>query len=593
MKKSKRYLVLTAVILSITILAGCSGGSGIVDGNLSTSIVSGTNIQITTDTDAAVVEFEEDDYYFDWTSAAHTTITLNGDCAASDGNGATVSSAVVTIHAPGIYEITGTLTDGSIVVDTADKETVILVLNNAEITSQTSAPIYIKDAGKTVILLEPETDNSVHGGSGCMVDAEEEPSAAIFSKSDLTIGGSGTLTVTADYNDGITCKDVFKITDGTLVVTAVSDGLVGKDSLNIEKAFITITAGKDGMRSTNNTDASLGNVMIADGEFTITAACDAITAENTLQIADGTFNLSSGGGYPGKSINTGNENNTAPGGGMKPGGKTGGSTATTTTSAEISKKGLKAGQNLIINGGDITISSYDDAIHSNLDVTINNAVLLIETGDDGIHAENDVVVNSGDITIKNAYEGIEGTNVSLNNGTYYICTTDDGVNINSDSGVFAINGGEVSINANGDGLDSNGTIVMTGGTVYVDGPVNDGNGSIDYNSDFRISGGTLVASGSSGMAQAPSEKSSQASILMYYSSIQTAGTVLTVKDSSGSVVTIFTPTKQYSSVAISSPLFEIGSTYVLYKNGTEVTSFEITGTLTYLGESGTTTRAGF
>ncbi len=600
MKKLRIFLETTAIVLCMALLAACtpavakntSSTSG-----TSTAKVSGTTIQNTTDANAAVVEYEDDDYYFDWKNATHTTITLNGGSAAVSGQGAKASGSVVTILSSGTYEITGTLTDGSIVVDidkSVDKGTVFIILNGVDITSQTSAPIYIKDAKKIVLLLETGTKNTVYGGSGCVVNADNEPSAAIFSKADLTISGSGTLTVKSDFNDGITSKDVLKITDGTLTVNSKSDGIVGKDSINIEKATITISAGKDGMKSSNETDATLGNVMIKNGQFTITAECDAVSAVNTLQIDNGTFNLTSGGGYPGKSISSGNDPGGNPGGnfGGKPGEKMA-VTAAATTNAEISKKGLKAGKNLIVNGGNITISSYDDAIHSNLNLTINNATLTIQTGDDGIHAEKDAVINSGPITIKNSYEGIEGSNVTLNSGTFSISSTDDGININSSSGVFTINGGEISVNANGDGLDSNGTIIVTGGSIYVDGPINDGNGAIDYDSDFQISGGNLIASGSSGMAQAPSEESKQFSLLMYYDSIQTAGTKITVKDGSGNVVASFTPTKKYSSVAISSPLLASGSTYTLYKNDTKVTSFKISDALTYLTESGVTTGSQF
>lgn len=152
-----------------------------------------------------------------------------------------------------------------------------------------------------------------------------------------------------------------------------------------------------------------------------------------------------------------------------------------------------------------------------------------------------------------------------------------------------ITGGEVALNSNGDGLDSNGSVNMTGGTVYVDGPTVKNNGALDYDGSFTISGGTLVASGSAGMAQAPNTNS-QPSILMYYNSTQAAGSTITLKDKNGTIVATYMPSKQYNSVAISSPKLSVGSTYTLYSGNTKIVEFSLSNSLTYLSESGVTTK---
>lgn len=467
--------IILSLMLLLTGITGCASTK-------ESSKVESTST--TTAINAVSVNYDNDDYYFNWKNSSYKTIGLNGSSATVKGDDLAVQGSVVTISASGVYEITGTLTDGSIIVDVnkdTDKETVFLVLNGATIESQTSAPIYIKGAKKAVILLENGTKNSVAEGSGTIVNADGEPSAAIFSKADLTISGSGTLTVTADYNDGITSKDDLKITDGTLIVNAKTDGIVGKDSLNVKNGSITITAGKDGLRSTNETDEGKGNVVIQNGQFTITAANDAI------------------------------------------------------------------------------------------------------------HAENNLLINNGEITIKNSYESLEGTNITVNGGKLNATSTDDGINVNSNKGVLTITGGEVAINANGDGLDSNGSVTMTGGTVYVDGPTENNNGALDYDGSFTISGGTLVASGSSGMAQAPSTNS-QPSILMNYNSTQAAGSTITINDKDGTIVATYTPSKQYNSVAISSPKLSVGSTYTLYSGNTKLVDFTLSNSLTYLSESGVTSK---
>jgi hypothetical protein len=569
------------VILSLTLLV--TGTIGCATTKESTQVQNSSNTTVAVK--AVSVSYDSDDYYFDWKNSSYKTIELSGNLATVKGDGIAVQGSLVTISASGVYEITGTMTNGSIVVDVnkeTDTNTVFLVFNGANITSLTSAPIYIKDAKKAVIILENGTDNSVAGGSGTIVNEDGEPSAAVFSKADLTITGSGTLAVEADYNDGITGKDDLKITDGTLTINSKSDGIVGKDSLIVKNGNITVTAGKDGLRSTNETDEGKGNIVLQSGQFAVTAANDGLQAAKILQIDDGQINLNSGGGYPGKSISTGNDFGGRPG---QPN-----ATATSDTkSTEESKKGLKAGQGILINGGSINVSSYDDAVHSNGEIVINGGILSLQSGDDGVRAENNILINNGEIRVKNSYEGLEGSNITVNGGKINTVSSDDGFNINNNSGVLNINGGEIAINANGDGLDSNGSINMTGGTVYVDGPIANNNGALDYNSSFSISGGTLVASGSSAMAEAPGNNT-QPSILMNYSSVQAAGSTITLKDKDDNIVVTFTPSKQYSSVVISSPRLSLGTAYTLYSSNSKIVDFTLSDSLTYLSESGVTTK---
>jgi hypothetical protein len=563
-------LTLLGIIASLTLLLAVPVGYASTN---ESAIVESTST--TTAINAVSINYDSDDYYFNWKNSSYKTIGLNGSSATVMGDGLVVQDSGVTISASGVYEITGTLNDGSIIVDvnkTTDKGTVFLVLNGATIASQTSAPIYIKSTKKAVILLENGTENSVSDGNGTIVNADDEPSATIFSKADLTLTGSGTLTVTANYNDGITSKDDLKITDGKLNVNAKADGIVGKDSLSVGTGSISIIAGKDGLRSTNDTDDGKGNVVIQSGQFTITAANDAIQASKLLQIDDGKLTLSSGGGYPGKSIGGGD--NDFP---DRPD-----SNGTVTESTEESKKSLKAGQGVLINGGIINISSYEDSLHSDTDVVINGGSLTLQSGDDGIHAENNLLINNGEITIQNSYESLEGTNITIVEGKINATSTDDGINVNINTGLLTITGGQVAINAKGDGIDSNGSINMTGGTVYVDGPTENNNGALDYDGSFTISGGTLIASGSSRMAQAPNINS-QPSILIYYSSTQAAGSTITLKDEEGTIVATYTPSKQYDSVVISSPKLSVGSIYTLYSGDTKIIDLTLANSLTNVG----------
>jgi hypothetical protein len=291
-----------------------------------------------------------------------------------------------------------------------------------------------------------------------------------------------------------------------------------------------------------------------------------------------------------------------------------------------SAKGLKAGVDLTITDGVIQISSLDDALHADNSITIDGGEFLLASGDDGIHADASLTINGGDVNITQSYEGLESAAITINDGTIHLLASDDGINASSGTGdapaggpggfesadsSLYINGGYLFVDANGDGIDANGPIEMTAGTVIVHGPASDGNGPLDYLGAFDISGGYLVAAGSSGMAQAPSTTSTQYSIMYNFASAQAAGTMVHLETESGEEVLTFVPAKQYQSVLLSSPELENGSTYVLYSGGsssgaianglysggtyaagTQVASFTITSMVTGVGSSGGGFRSG-
>ena len=291
-----------------------------------------------------------------------------------------------------------------------------------------------------------------------------------------------------------------------------------------------------------------------------------------------------------------------------------------------STKGLKAGGNISINNGTFTIDAADDAVHSNSNIAITGGDLTIMTGDDGIHADALVEIAGGTINIMKSYEGIEGANIIFSGGIANVVSIDDGVNASdgnddvatnegrrdqfnkSSNNLITISGGWLVIEAAGDGVDSNGSISMTGGTVIVNGPTNNGNGALDYDGSFEQSGGMLIAAGSAGMSQTPSDSSSQYSVSMTYSQTQQAGTLVHIEDSKGNTVLSFIPSKNYQSVVVSSPDLKKGDSYIIYtggsmkgtetdglytdgkyEGGTKVTEFQITNSVTWLNESGVTT----
>lgn len=585
---------------------------------------------------------------------ADTFITL-GSTIAVEGNGATVENNKVKITAAGTYSIKGTIAEGQIIVDAGEDDKVYIILNGVNITCSNSAPIYIKNAKKAIISLAENTQNSVKDGETYVFEdaASDEPNAAIFSKSDLIIIGNGSLNVDANYNNGITSKDDLKIQSGNITVNAKADGLRGKDSVVITNGNITVTAGEDGIKSNNDEDDQKGYVLIEGGKITITAVEDGIQAETNVFVKAGDIAITTGGGSAKAAVKT------------ETMGRPGMEQTTTTQTQEVSTKAVKAGVNIIIEGGTFNINSSDDAIHSNDNLVINNGTFSLASGDDAIHSEYTLTINGGTIDITKSYEGIESETITINDGNVKVVSSDDGINASSaedssgtttqstpseassqrdtssmgeapnvtagqsdmppmgekpnkaggfgeavGNGVININGGYITVNAEGDGIDANGSIYMKGGTVIVNGPTNDGNGYLDYDATFEITGGTLIAAGSAGMAQAPSSTSTQNSIKINLTS-QTANTLVRVESESGEEILTFAPIKQYSSIIVSSAKLITGSTYKVYvggsstgtvvdgiysgstySKGTEVGSVTISSTVSQITQQGATASSG-
>jgi hypothetical protein len=585
---------------------------------------------------SGLITYDKEDTYTEWKSQNPNYIELSGTTAAIKGSGAEVKGGKVTITSAGTYVISGKLDNGQIIVDVQDKGTVRLVLNGAEIKSSDNAPIYAKNAGKTIISLEAGTENSIVDGTKyTLADAStDEPSAAIFSKDNLVINGTGKLNVKGNYKDGITSKDDLKIIEGNIQITAVDDGLVGRDLVAVKQGTITIQAGGDAVKSSNDADSTKGTVAIENGTFNLKAEKDGIQAETAVLIGDGSFNITSGGGSV-NGVKKAEENFGGQMGGQRGqmGGQTGSknnatpNTTTATSTETESKKAIKAVSDIGIAGGTFNIDSADDSFHSNNNAIIEGGNFTIASGDDGFHADAALGIKGGKINITKSYEGIESSVITISDGEIHVTASDDGLNsgggadgsavngrpgqnnfASSGSNKININGGYIVVNSVGDSLDANGSISMTKGTVVVNGPTSSNNGSLDYDVAFEMTGGFLVTAGSSGMAQAPSDTSTQYSIAMTYPQTQKAGTIVNLQDSKGNSIATFAPTKEYQTVVISSPELKKDGSYTLYSggsstgtatdgfykdgkysNGTKVVSFTISNSVTWLNEAGVTT----
>ncbi len=614
MNKKSKMLKLTAPLLCSALLFACNQDSDVAT---STGNASQTKNKYQQDINTIVKEkvtFDGEDTDTEWENNNPTYIELNEQRASFDSSAAIiVKDRVLTIKTSGVYVLSGKIDDGQIIVDTEDKGTVRLVLNGVEINSSDHAPIYVKDAEKTIITLQEGTKNYISDGKEYTFkdSSTAELSATIYSKDNLTINGTGKLIVHGNYKNGITSKDELRITDGVIQITAVDDGMLGRDLLAINNGKISIEAGGDGLKSSNDKDSTKGIIALEGGSFDIHAGSDGIQAETSLYITGGSYKINSGGGSP-EQIKNNSENMREPA--ENP-------AMNTEDTDSQSAKGLKAANEIAITGGTFNIDAADDATHSNNLLTIAGGDFLLASGDDGIHADSSVLIAGGTINISKSYEGIESKIAKVIDGKIDINASDDGVNIaggNDDVSVdehavsednqLTINGGSIYVNANGDGIDSNGSINMTDGVLIVNGPTANNNGSLDYNGSFEMSGGYFIAAGSAGMAQATSEQSAQNAIIMTYPKTQAAGTVVHLEDSKGNTITTFAPNKDYQSIVISSPKLVKDTAYSLfsggtssgkqinglyndgeYKSGTKVVDFTIADTVTWLNETGVTT----
>lgn len=587
---SKMISILICFALLLSLFSGCinntnNGSSDNTIGN------NGKNSAVTDTAEAVAAEFSQTDadmftardFETTYDANGSINIALNGTSAAASSDSVRISGTTVTITEEAAYIITGTLDDGMIVVEADDTAKLQIVLNGVGITNKTSAALYIISADKVFVTLADGTENTLSNSGSFETIDDNNIDGAVYSRQDLTFNGNGSLTVTSPAGHGIVCKDDLVFTSGTYTVTSASHGLDANDSVRVANATITIDAGKDGIHSENNDDASLGFIYIASGTMNIAAEGDGISAGAYLQMENGTVKLLVGGGYE-----NGSNHSSGFYGGFMGGGKSRQpfSNTTTTDDSGTSMKGLKAVSGILIANGTITVDSADDSIHSDTSVIINGGTFEIASGDDAVHAEDTLTVTSCDMHISQSYEGLEAHEIYVKGGTIVLNASDDGLNASggTDSsgmtggrdgmfgggkmssfsdGVIEVSGGNLTIYSGGDGLDSNGTLTISGGYLYVANPTAGDTSVIDSDVDPVITGGTFISTGSTTrMAQTFGSSSTQG-VIACTTGNQAAGSTVTVKDSSGTVIISYAVEYSCVLVIISSPDIVKGETYTL------------------------------
>lgn len=606
--------ILSLILISVLITLFLSGCAKETESKPQTEIQSDT---ATTDSVMPTdVEFEnpnsdmftERDFKTDYDESKAIKIKLNGTSASSSSDSVKISGSTVTITEEATYVVTGELNDGMLIVDASETAKLQLVFNGVNITSKTSAALYILEADKVFLTLAKGTKNTLENGGSFTAIDDNNIDSALFSKQDLTMNGTGSLTVTSPAGHGIVCKDDLVITGGSYTVNCASHGFDANDSVRLTDATLNIDAGKDAVHCENNDDTTKGFVYMLSGSIKAEAEGDGISAGAYLQIEDGTIDLLVGGGSE-----NGTKEHSDSFGGFMGGGRPGGMRpedmqSTETEEDSTSMKGLKAVSNLLISGGNITINSADDSIHSDTSLTINGGTFSIASGDDAVHAEETLTVTAGKIDISESYEGLEALNIDVQGGNIKLKASDDGLNAaggNDQSGTTGgrdgmfgggpgtmgghgggpngggmsansngsvkISGGTLYINSSGDGVDANGTLEISGGHTTVTGPTQGDTATLDYDKTAVITGGTFIGTGSTMMAQSFSD--SKQGVIAVSVGNQAAETQITLTDSDGNTIVSHKPELDFAVVIISTPKLVKGETYTITV-GSETGEFE-------------------
>lgn len=519
-------------------------------------------------------------------------ITLNKTTATVSGSGVKADGSTITITEEGVYIVSGTLEDGQIIVDASDSDKVQIVLDGVHINCETNAAIYVREADKVFITLAENSSNTLGGGNEYTQIDDNTVDGVIFSKSDLVCNGTGSLTIEADYKHGIVSKDDLVITGGIYKIAAADNGITAKDQIKILNGSFDIDAANSAVKAKNTDDAELGNIYIAGGIFTIEAEQDGFHATGSIVVDDGTITVNSGDDGFHAELDT-----------VIHGG---------TILVEKSNEGLE-GKRVVVNGGDITINASDDGINAANSGddganAINPGANAVGSGDDDSNAassndDSSAVVNSGDDgSISGAVDGKEPPQMppDTENGSDMQPSQDfDPENAPSDGDApqmmqggpggggnselyIKITGGTLTVSADGDGLDSNGGLLVTGGTTIVYGPTSDGDSALDYDGSAIVTGGTLAAIGSAGMTESFDEASTQPVITYYSTETQSADTTITLTDSDGSALFTVTPEKAYASIVLTCPEMKLDATYTLTA-GTDNEEITLTDIITTAG----------
>ena len=493
--------------------------------SFSTNVKSGEKLDVDT-------HYSEQD--LSWDASSETAIDLSNPTAR---DGVTVEDGTLTITKAGTYKLSGEY-QGQIKVETADSDAVRLVLDNANITNSSGAALNVVNADEVILYSASGTTNTISDGADYTATGEDDPDAVVYSKADLTIAGEGTLKVNGNHEDGIHTSDGLVIASGTLEVNAANTGIKGKDYVDILGGTINVTAQQDGIKSTNDTDEGKGWTRLSNGTVTVNAGDDGFKASRVVEISGGSLTV------------------------------------------EQSDEGIEA-QYINVSGGDVNVTSADDGMNASLKTSNSESTDSSENTSDAANQQQNNTQNQGNQNMGQppAMSGTSQDGTSQN-GTTGTGQPPQGGMPGGGGGTFevvdaAINvsGGHVTVNAEGDGIDSNGVTTLSGGTLIVNGPSQGGNAALDTNGDLLLNGATVLSGSTADMFEAPSTNSTSGYLKLTNSSGFEQGSTVQVADSSGKVVANYKVTKSnVQLVLVSSSSIVKGQSYTAYTTTSAVDS---------------------
>ena len=561
----------SVTLLAALALTGCSTtsnalASGTTAADSSAGTTATTSSATATDTAASSSSFstnvksgeklDVDTHYSEqdlsWDTSSETAIDLSNPTAT---DGVTVEDGTLTITKAGTYKLSGEY-QGQIKVETADSDAVRLVLDNANITNSSGAALNVVNADEVILYSASGTTNTISDGADYTATGEDDPDAVVYSKADLTIAGEGTLKVNGNHEDGIHTSDGLVIASGTLEVNAANTGIKGKDYVDILGGTINVTAQQDGIKSTNDTDEGQGWTRLSNGTVTVNAGDDGFKASRVVEISGGSLTV------------------------------------------EQSDEGIEA-QYINVSGGDVNVTSADDGMNASLKTSDSEST---DSSANTSDAANQQQNNQQQGSLPGGQQS--GTSNQQQQGTgqppAMSGTSQDGTSQNGTTGTgqqgmgqppqggmpgggggtfevvdaaINVSGGHVTVNAEGDGIDSNGVTTLSGGTLIVNGPSQGGNAALDTNGDLLLNGATVLSGSTADMFEAPSTNSTSGYLKLTNSSGFEQGSTVQVADSSGKVVANYKVTKSnVQLVLVSSSSIVKGQSYTAYTTTSAVDS---------------------
>ena len=594
LNKIKRNCVAAVILTMCLMTAGCAKNS------TSTTTASGGETTIT----SGITKEDTDVTHADDAENYRVSITSDFTVTSDTSDGVTQSGSVYTITKAGEYTVAGLLSEGQLIVDAGDEDEVTIVLNGTSITCSSGSPIYVKNASEVKIKSEENSFNEVidKRAEATEDSSDDAGNAAIYATCDLKLVGKGALVVTGNYNNGIQSKDDLSIKNVIVKVTAVNNAVKGNDAVDIESGnIIAISAKGDGIKTSNSSISNKGKqkgiVTITGGNIDIYAACDGIDAAYGVDISgDGNLNIytdtyseyseevTSSGSSSGTSTSRDSSANktasantvsyvaasdtiaNAPGGfgGNKAGGDRPG------MPGDFNESGNSSGQSYSTKGikaeSEINISGFTINVCSTDDgIHANSDSGVLETGEDG---KGTIVINGGTITISSGDDGMHADKqLDVNDGYINIVTSYEGL----EAMTINLNGGKIYVYATDDGINActgdgktSPIINVTGGYIDVTTASGDTDG-IDSNGNYVQTGGMVLVKGGSSSGNVSGSIDVDGTVTI------TGGTCVAL----GGICE--TPVNSVNAYVLSSVSFSSGSYSLKDASGNEVISFTVDG----------------